>query len=104
MDFRRYGARFLFAGFDSAEGLAPEPNTLPCSPLPCAGRRPSEARTYVSLKARLLPPRPREASFPGGYDFTRDAWFAQLGSVGNVLGRIEMVPSPEPPGLGGFGR
>jgi competence protein ComEC len=52
----------------------------------------------VSLKARLLPP--ARASLPGGYDFARDAWFAQLGAVGNVLGRIEVVAAPVSPGIG----
>ncbi len=41
----------------------------------------------VGLKARLLPP--ARAALPGGYDFARDAYFARIGGVGNVLGRIE---------------
>ncbi|HEY8032334.1 MAG TPA: ComEC/Rec2 family competence protein [Methylocella sp.] len=95
MDFRRYGARFLLR-VHSAEGLAPEQTPYRVR-LSMRRAPPFEAGTYVSLKARLLPP--ARASLPGGYDFARDAWFAQLGAVGNVLGRIEIVPSPEPPGL-----
>jgi hypothetical protein len=51
----------------------------------------------VRFKARLLPP--ARASLPGGYDFARDAWFARLGAVGNVLGRIEVIKAPVAPGL-----
>jgi competence protein ComEC len=58
---------------------------------------PFEAGTFVRFKARLLPP--ARASLPGGYDFARDAWFARLGAVGNVLGRVEIVAPPVPPGL-----
>ena len=36
---------------------------------------------------------------PGGYDFARDAYFARLGAVGSVLGRIETMPAPDPPDL-----
>ncbi|MGP8232143.1 MAG: ComEC/Rec2 family competence protein [Methylovirgula sp.] len=95
MDFRESGARFLLR-VDRAEGLAPQATpyrvrlTLKRTP-------PFEAGTYVRLKARLLPP--ASASLPGGYDFARDAWFARIGAVGNVLGRIEVITPPRPPGL-----
>src|SRR6185312_9152422 len=46
------------------------------------------------LKARLLPP-PRAAA-PGGYDFARDAFFARIGAVGNVLGVIAAARPPAP--------
>jgi len=95
MDFRRTGARFLLR-VHSAEGLAPEQTPFRVR-LSLRRTPPFEAGTYVRLKARLLPP--ARASLPGGYDFARDAWFARLGAVGNVLGRIEIVPSPESPGL-----
>ena len=95
MDFRRNGARFLLR-VHSAEGLAPEQTPFRVR-LSMRRAPPFEAGTYVSLKARLLPP--ARASLPGGYDFARDAWFARLGAVGNVLGRIEIVPSSESPGL-----
>ncbi len=95
MDFRRTGARFLLR-VHSAEGLAPEQTPYRVR-LSMRRAPPFEAGTYVSLKARLLPP--ARASLPGGYDFARDAWFARLGAVGNVLGRVEVVAAPEPPGL-----
>ncbi|MDQ6703315.1 MAG: ComEC family competence protein [Pseudomonadota bacterium] len=95
MDFRRNGARFILR-VHSAEGLAPEQTPFRVR-LTMRRTPPFEAGTYVRLKARLLPP--ARASLPGGYDFARDAWFARLGAVGNVLGRIEVVPSPESPGL-----
>jgi competence protein ComEC len=60
MDFRRNGARFLLR-VHSAEGLAPE---QPPFRVRLTMRRtpPFEAGTYVSLKARLLPPPAR--TFP----------------------------------------
>jgi len=48
----------------------------------------------VSLTARLLPP---SRSLPGSYDSEKEAWFAPLGAVGDVLGRIGIVPSPVSP-------
>lgn len=95
MDFRRTGARFLLQ-VRMAEGLAPSETP---SRVRLSLRRvpPFEAGTYVKLKARLLPP--SRTSLPGGYDFARDAWFAGLGAVGSVLGRIEAAPAPVPAGL-----
>jgi competence protein ComEC len=95
MDFRRNGARFLLR-VHSAEGLAPDETPFRVR-LTMRRTPPFEAGTYVSLKARLLPP--ARASLPGGYDFARDAWFARLGAVGNVLGRIEVMAAPESPGF-----
>lgn len=95
MDFRKTGARFLLR-VHSAEGLAPDRTPLRVR-LSVRRAPPFEAGTYVRLKARLLPP--ARASLPGGYDFARDAWFAGLGAVGNVLGRIEIVPAPAAPGM-----
>jgi competence protein ComEC len=60
MDFRRNGARFLLR-VHSAEGLAPEQTPFRVR-LTMRRTPPFEAGTYVSLKARLLPPRPREPS------------------------------------------
>ena len=93
MDLRRSGARFVLR-VASAEGLDPAATparvrlTTPRAP-------PAAAGDFVVLKARLLPP--AHAVLPGGYDFARDAYFAQLGAVGNVLGRIETMPAPDPP-------
>jgi competence protein ComEC len=95
MDFRQTGARFLLRPV-KAEGLAPD--TLPYRVRLTLNRTPPfEAGAYVRLKARLLPP--AQASLPGGYDFARDAWFAKIGAVGNVLGRIEVLAPPAPPDL-----
>ncbi len=95
MDYRRSGARFLLR-VHSASGLSP--GETPCRVRLSIRRAPPfEAGTSVRLRARLLPP--ARASLPGGYDFARDAWFAQLGAVGNVLGRIEVVAPPAAPGL-----
>jgi competence protein ComEC len=93
MDFRRAGARFLLR-LTKADGLAPD--TMPYRVrLTLARTPPFEAGAYVRLKARLLPP--AQASLPGGYDFARDAWFAKIGAVGNVLGRVDVVTPPTPP-------
>jgi competence protein ComEC len=93
MDFRQSGARFLLR-LDQAEGLAPQARPYRVR-LTLRRTPPFEAGTYVRLKARLLPP--AQASLPGGYDFARDAWFARIGAVGNVLGRVEILPPPRPP-------
>jgi competence protein ComEC len=92
MDFRQTGARFLLRPV-KADGLAPEamPHRVR---LTLARTPPFEAGTYVRLKARLLPP--AQASLPGGYDFARDAWFAQIGVVGNVLGHVDVIVPPTP--------
>jgi competence protein ComEC len=95
MDFRRNGARFILRPH-SATGLSPEQTPFRVR-LSIRRAPPFEAGTYVRLKARLLPP--ARASLPGGYDFARDAWFARLGAVGNVLGQVEVVPAPFSPGL-----
>ncbi len=95
MDFRRTGARFVLRVF-SADGLAPEQTPYRVR-LSLRRAPPFEAGTFVRCKARLLPP--ARASLPGGYDFARDAWFARLGAVGNVLGRVEVLEPPAPPGL-----
>ena len=44
------------------------------------------AGTRVGLRARLVPPSP--AAVPGGYDFSRSAWFLGLGATGSVLGKV----------------
>lgn len=49
--------------------------------------------SYVTLKARLLPPlRPLR---PGGYDFARDMYFQGIGASGFVLGAIKMQDAPD---------
>lgn len=95
MDYRRTGARFLLR-LQSASGLSSAETPVRVR-LTVRRAPPFEAGTYIRLKARLLPP--ARASLPGGYDFARDAWFAQLGAVGSVLGRIDVVAAPASPGL-----
>jgi competence protein ComEC len=95
MDFRRSGARFVLRVHSAGE-LAPEQTPYRVR-LSLRRAPPFEAGTFVRVKARLLPP--ARASFPGGYDFARDAWFARLGAVGNVLGRVEILEPPASPGL-----
>ncbi|MGH6862991.1 MAG: DUF4131 domain-containing protein [Methylocella sp.] len=56
MDFRRNGARFLLR-VHAAAGLAPEQTPFRVR-LTMRRAPPFEAGTYVSLKARLLPPAP----------------------------------------------
>ncbi len=93
MDFRREGARFVLR-VAATEGL--DPARMPYRVRLTTRRTPPfEAGTYVEVKARLLPP--SRAAQPGGYDFARDAWYARIGAVGSVLGRIEEAEPPEPP-------
>ncbi|MBP7952167.1 MAG: ComEC/Rec2 family competence protein, partial [Sphingorhabdus sp.] len=42
----------------------------------------------IRLRARLLPP--AGASVPGGYDFSRQAWFSGIGATGSVLGEVTL--------------
>lgn len=92
IDPRRAGARFVLR-VASAEGLpggvapARVRLTMRSEPNFAAGE-------FIALKARLMPP--ARAALPGGYDFSRDAFFAGLGGVGNALGRIETMPPPDP--------
>ncbi len=43
----------------------------------------------IAFRARLAPP--PQAALPGGYDFSRAAWFMQLGAVGQVLGEVTII-------------
>ena len=95
MDFRREGARFVLR-VSATDGL--DPDKTPYRVRLTTRRTPEvEAGAFVEVKARLLPP--SRAAQPGGYDFARDAWFARIGAVGNVLGRIELAEAPEPPDI-----
>ncbi|BBU62629.1 competence protein ComEC [Methylosinus sp. C49] len=92
LDPRPNGARFILR-LASAEGL---PNDV--APfrvrLTTRGEAKFSAGDFIALKARVLPP--AHAALPGGYDFSRDAYFAGLGGVGNALGRIDVLPPPDP--------
>ncbi len=50
------------------------------------------AGDFVEVTARLWPP-PR-AVLPGGYDFSRDAYFEGIGAVGTALGPVSVLPPP----------
>lgn len=92
IDLRRAGARFLLR-VASAEGLPGD--VMPARVrLTTRGAPNFQAGDFVALKARLMPP--ARAALPGGYDFARDAWFLRLGGVGSALGRIEIMPPPDP--------
>lgn len=59
-----------------------------------------EAGATITASMRLLPPpRPSE---PGGYDFSRDAWFQQIGAVGSVSGRAAVAPDADAPFIARF--
>ena len=52
-----------------------------------AGVRPGDR---LRVRARLSPP--PDASFPGGYNFSRAAWFARIGAVGFALAPADISP------------
>ncbi len=92
VDLRRAGARFILR-VASAEGLPGD--VVPARVrLTTRGEPNFAAGDFIALKARLLPP--AHAALPGGYDFARDAYFLRLGGVGNALGRVEIMPPPDP--------
>jgi competence protein ComEC len=95
MDLRRVGARFVLR-LATAQGLRPD--ETPYRVRLTTRQTPQvEAGAFIGVTARLLPP--SRAALPGGYDFARDAYFARLGAVGSVLGRIEALEAPSPPDL-----
>ncbi|MBO6783169.1 MAG: ComEC/Rec2 family competence protein, partial [Alphaproteobacteria bacterium] len=53
----------------------------------------------IRVRARLAPP--PSASYPGAYDFSRQAWYARLGAVGFAFGPAERLESTISPGLWG---
>ena len=55
----------------------------------------------VTVRATLSPP--AGPSYPGGYDFARRAWFAELGATGYPLGPVVVVArAPRPDGAPGW--
>ena len=88
VDDHRSGGRMLLR-LVSMEGLTTE--TTPVRVRVTTRARPEfPAGTTVQAGLRLMPP--PQASEPGGYDFARDAWFAQIGGIGSVTGRMERAP------------
>ncbi|GGG24301.1 ComEC/Rec2 family competence protein [Chelatococcus composti] len=53
------------------------------------------AGEFVKATARLMPP--PGAAWPGGYDFTRDAFFRGIGAVGSLVGPVEVAAPPREP-------
>jgi competence protein ComEC len=88
VDIRPVGARFILGVVDAGNlppGLAPRRVRVTTRKTPDFA-----AGDYVALTAQLWPP-PR-AVLPGGYDFSRDAYFAGVGAVGSTLGAISVLP------------
>ncbi|MEK6637891.1 MAG: ComEC/Rec2 family competence protein [Pseudomonadota bacterium] len=50
----------------------------------------------IRLRARLVPP--PDALVPGGYDFSRTAWFLGLGASGSAIGSVLRTSPPQPEG------
>jgi competence protein ComEC len=48
----------------------------------------------IRLRARLVPP--PDAPVPGGYDFSRTAWFLGLGASGSAIGSVLRISPPQP--------
>ncbi|MEP4380701.1 MAG: ComEC/Rec2 family competence protein [Alphaproteobacteria bacterium] len=53
----------------------------------------------LRVRARLSPP--PDASYPGGYDFSRVAWFRGIGAVGFALGPADIAPAVHDDGVVG---
>jgi competence protein ComEC len=90
VDIRPAGARFIVGVVDSGKlphRLAPHRVRVTTTRTPDFA-----AGDYVALTARLWPP-PRSA-LPGGYDFSRDAYFEGIGAVGATLGAVTVLPPP----------
>ncbi len=90
VDIRPAGARFIVGVVDAGKlspALAPRRVRVTTRRTPDFA-----AGDYVALTARLWPP-PR-AALPGGYDFSRDAYFERLGGVGAVLGNVSILSPP----------
>jgi competence protein ComEC len=90
IDFRPVGARLILRVEDAGDmpaGAAPRRVRVTTRKAPDVA-----AGDYVALTARLLPP--SHASLPGGYDFSRDAYFAGIGAVGSTLGAVTPAAPP----------
>jgi len=91
VDIRNVGARFIVRVIQSGSlpaDLAPRRVRVTTRAMPDFA-----AGDYVALSARLWPP-PR-AVIPGGYDFSRDAYFEGIGAVGSTLGAVSVLPPPQ---------
>jgi len=84
VDFRDVGARFVMRVVDPGDmpaSLTPRRVRLTIRKTPDIA-----AGDFVTTKVRLLPP--SRAVLPGGYDFSRDAYFQGVGAVGSALGAV----------------
>jgi competence protein ComEC len=92
----RTGDARLVLGVMALEGLAE--SALPAR-VRVTTRDAGEIRAgdTISARVRLMPP--PEAAWPGGYDFARSAWFAQIGGVGSILGSARIVTPDTAPDL-----
>ncbi len=93
IDMRPSGARLLLR-VASIEGVAPERTPVRVR-VNMRGAPGFESGATIVAPMRLMPP-PR-ASEPSGYDFSRDAFFQQIGAVGNLVSRPQLAPAMEAP-------
>lgn len=52
---------------------------------------------WVHVTAMLMPP--PDPAAPGGYDFSREAYFLRIGGIGYVYGRAHPIAAPHPAGF-----
>jgi competence protein ComEC len=95
LEERGSGGRLVLVN-PKLDGVAAErwPARIRVSTRSLAGIKPGD---YVKGTMRLLPL--PEASWPGGYDFARDAYFRGIGAVGSVSGRLATIDPPVAPSL-----
>mgnify|MGYP001950304280 FL=1 len=80
------------------DGHAGLPRRLRVNLRPAQFKDDMRVGAIVGLKARLMPP--AGPALPGGYDFSRRAWFAELGATGTALGDVKIhTPSRASPWL-----
>jgi competence protein ComEC len=87
IDLRGEGAR-LMVRVDSISGLVAGSTPVRVR-VNMRGRPAFQSGASIAATMRLMPP--PTASVPGGYDFARDAYFRQIGAVGNLVSRPEIV-------------
>lgn len=87
---RANGSGRLLLRVTAMEGLAAEqrPEKIRVTLRALGGLQAGEA---IQANMRLMPP--AEAAEPGGYDFAREAFFQRIGAVGNIISRVERLPS-----------
>ncbi|MDB5641053.1 MAG: competence protein ComEC [Hyphomicrobiales bacterium] len=89
VDPRKSGGRLLLR-VGAIEGLAADatPSRLRVTVRTLDGVR---AGAFIRATMRLVPP--AEPSEPGGYDFSREAFYMGIGGVGSVVSRVEDAPA-----------